>query len=601
MNYGRFFDFDFESSYLQKGVTVFNYKWLQQKPQGKRKSPRYPIYLVFTPEALLFNLHYYDFELQDENWKSASHYHNTIIELRLSPNTDMADGLSESLNNAFNAQFPMKANKPLRDMIRDSFASHDYEMSGFAQMQPFKTEYIEVFAGVGETHFLRKIILDFLYDFEFTDVFKNVAFYDAISVKLRENFLFTALLNKLRYYYYRTVICADELANCGIEDAGDWDKNFKFFFEQYANAEHAWVTTIMDEKAMKVFHESPWFEDTCQELDQVYATSRSKSWKNDRDNVAVVPTIPSVSPVPSSLPGDLKSKKNYLKRIGVTESDSFVLTVSNLLNLIRVNPVHHTSPKSKETSPFEKAIAKHCETAKVTAWWEVSHYHFTGLAKLWFGDTKTMLWSTLLVGIVVVPMFILFIWLYGKTDDGTKAWLFLIIPVLTGAVLLAMSDVMRRHFRSLWGMGGTALLMPRLLAAIVTAWFTMTMSEDLFKYFALTPSEKFNYQWPAIVIMALITMLFIAFEAKSLNPYDKKYHYLVSAVIVFGIAYVYSLIVGLMVFDFFGDTMLTELENEAKTPHKHKTEFIIQFSFFASFIGIFLQLMFQGKSVTETK
>ena len=57
MNYGRFFEFDFESSYLQKGIAVFNYRWLKRKDSGVKKSPRYPIYLTFTPESFSFNLH----------------------------------------------------------------------------------------------------------------------------------------------------------------------------------------------------------------------------------------------------------------------------------------------------------------------------------------------------------------------------------------------------------------------------------------------------------------------------------------------------------------------------------------------------------------
>jgi hypothetical protein len=50
--------------------------------------------------------------------------------------------------------------------------------------------------------------------------------------------------------------------------------------------------------------------------------------------------------------------------------------------------------------------------------------------------------------------------------------------------------------------------------------------------------------------------------------------------------------------------MAHKLIEEAKNPtglEQYKHPFVIQFSFFASFIGIFLQLMFQGKTVTESK
>lgn len=628
MNYGRFFEFDFESSYLQKGITVFNYRWLQRKTDGKRKSPRYPVYLVFTPEVILFKLHYYEDKLKendkddkDGEKNKRSHYHNTIIELRLSPNFEVVDGLAESLNNTFEAKFPMKANAYLRGIIRESFDNHDCSMPGFSQLETFKPEAKDRYESEEETHFLRKLILDFMYDLEFTDVFKNVAFYDTISTKLKENFLFCALANKLRYYYYRTVICADEVAGCKIEDMTAWNKNIKYFFEQYAKAEHEWVSSILDDRSMKAFHESPWFGESYQELDQVYSTSRSESWQkhdsnvSDIPNVPDIPDIPDIPNIPSPIPiEDLKTKQAYLKRIGVTKTDSFGLTVSNLLNLIRKKSIDKDEKDGQDS--YEKSVCIHCETAKAAAKWDVSHYHFIGLWKLWFGDKKTLLWSLLLVLPIVGLAGLLFYKMY-TVGDGTnellRRWSFVITIVPLILLMVALGRIARRRFRSTWGMGGVAMMMPRLIAAIVTAWFTMSMSEDLFHYFAIVnvKDEPFNH-WPAMVILTLITGIFIGYESRSINPYNKWYHYLFSSVLVFAIAYTYSLVVGYLVYDFFGNAMAQNLIIEAqeklikegKDPtilKLNKHPFVIQFSFFASFIGIFLQLMFQGKTVTESK
>ena len=112
MNYGRYFEFDFESSYLQKGIAVFNYRWLKRQDGTDKNTPRYPVYLTFTPESFSFNLHYLkekkDKEVEKTQGMELSHYHNTIIEVRLAPNVDEAKGLTESLNNAYDAQFPLK-------------------------------------------------------------------------------------------------------------------------------------------------------------------------------------------------------------------------------------------------------------------------------------------------------------------------------------------------------------------------------------------------------------------------------------------------------------------------------------------------------------
>lgn len=122
-----------------------------------------------------------------------------------------------------------------------------------------------------------------------------------------------------------------------------------------------------------------------------------------------------------------------------------------------------------------------------------------------------------------------------------------------------------------------------------------------------------------------MTYLFVIYEARQKNPYDGWKDYLLSSFIVMGIAFAYSLIIGYMAYDFFGEATITNmLNNETNLGNEiffipicdccggdaiienadkliNKNTFVIQFSCFATFIGIFLQLMFQGKSVTETK
>lgn len=150
--------------------------------------------------------------------------------------------------------------------------------------------------------------------------------------------------------------------------------------------------------------------------------------------------------------------------------------------------------------------------------------------------------------------------------------------------------------------------MPHLFAAVVAAWFTMSMSADLFNHFALK-SNPFSFSTAAILFM--ITFLFIVYESRQLNPYDKSVYNIFSALFVIGIAYFYSIVVGLMVFDYFGEPMINHIKISEISLRKlstdtlnksiaFKKEFIIQFSFFATFIGIFLQLMFKGKPVTDS-
>ena len=649
MNYGRFFEFDFESSYLQKGIAVFNYRWMKRNDDGEKKTPRYPVYLTFTPESFSFNLHHLQ-EVKDEDGIiiGYNHYHNTIIEIRLSPNVDVAKGLSESINNAYGAQFPLKAKNTtegdiktiddeLLKIIRESFKKQDCTIDGYSQLACFEPETEEDYVETTKNlipHLLRKIILDFLYDLEFTNVFKNIVFYDELASKLKENFLLSALMNKTRYYYYRTELNAKEVVDCLLRmgpnsDIERCDRELIFHFEQYCKSETEWVNSILDLRAMSVFHESPWFDEAYEELEQVYFAQPSGKWKRDDAHSRwTIPPVPQVGKVKPVGVGSNKTdtRVRYLKRIS-GDKDPFKLSVSNLLNLVRKR-----SPqlwKVDDKTSFGRAVNMHSETAKKAAAWEVGHFHFVGLWKLWFGDVSTFVWSALCILPILIPAIVVGILSFANkqycyycgvsrnefgynciASNIPQDWNFVVILSVLFVLFLMMSWVMRLHFRSTWGEGGMALLMPRLLAAVTTAWFTITMSVDAIQVF--TPRLD-HYRWPAIVILALITLVFEMYEARLKNPYDKWHVCLTSSIVVYAIAFAYSILVGCLSFEFFGPSTIDEtiirplLEKPERSDvdllkmNLYPVKFIVQFSFFATFIGIFLQLMLQGKSVTDSE
>lgn len=654
MNYGRFFEFDFESSYLQKGIAVFNYRWLKITDGTDKKTPRYPVYLTFTPESFSFNLHYLKEKEDHVQGMDLSHYHNTIIEVRLAPNVDEAKGLAESLNNAYVAQFPLKkknsnevtttVDDDLLKVVEQSFDAQDCLVEGYSLLDCFEPETKDGYKLENHDvtpHLLRKIILDFLFDLEFTNVFKNVAFYDELAAKLKDDFFFSALMNKTRYYYYRTELNAKEAVERCLQPGDDVDKSdlglkkfdqgLKFFFEQYAKAERAWVNSILDKRAMKVFHESPWFDEAYQELEQVYFASRSDSWKKKAKGESQEGSIPIPKIEPVVPAGNAKRKvlarRRYLNRIGAIK-DPFKLTVSNVLNLTRKrSPELRTVQEEKNSKgeestkgkdPFKSAVRMHCDTAKKAAAWEVGHYHFVGLWKLWFGDVPTLVGTMLLLIPVLGLTLLLFVGFYYyqepmiqfhdhslwplhvevKFHTIYRPWSFILTMVPLALFMVAFGKMIRRHFRSTWGEGSMALMMPRLLAAVVTAWFTMTMSVDIVQLFAANLTVIHG---PASIILATITLLFVVYEARLKNPFDEWPMHLLSASIVFVIAFIYSLIVGLMTYDFFAIPTIADLKLNIGEAEKCKWNFVIQFSFFATFIGIFLQLMFQGKSVADTE
>ena len=75
------------------------------------------------------------------------------------------------------------------------------------KQQKEKVDYNADFEENGRIRkFLRKLLLDFMFDLEHTDVFKNAANYEEFAIKLRGNFFFVALMSKANFYYYRAVL-----------------------------------------------------------------------------------------------------------------------------------------------------------------------------------------------------------------------------------------------------------------------------------------------------------------------------------------------------------------------------------------------------------
>lgn len=622
MNYGRFFEFDFEASRLDKGIAIFNYRWLQDhENMVTKKSPRYPIYLTFTSEAIVFSLHYVEVT-------NNIHYHNSIIELFFSPNLEISDGLSEVLNDIYFSEFPVKGNKHLRTLIHKSFKferrkENFLSNDNYSSLEIFDVEDMDNYSQEKcTTYFLRKLLMDFLFDFEITGVFKNLSFYSAISIKLRENFLFNALINKMRYYYFRTRLIGKELFDIldhtevvqvdGEEkdDGEKMDQNLQFLFQRYEAAEREWVSSIFHTKAMKAFHESPWFNECHEELEQVYTVQKLTNLekrrrnkrryrrKNSKPAPHEIPPVTLIDTVNTCKP--LIARKKFLRRAGITTDNTFALTVSNLLSLIHKKQSNNS--REDENTPgcsFKKSVDYHNDTAKLAAKWEIDHYQFPSLFRIWCGDRKTFYISlSLLIGLfTALTGFSLYLEKANFFDNdefhNETGWLFVIVfPILIISLWL-IGFLMRKFRRSTWGKGFMLLTMPRMLAAIVTAWFSMGMSNDIYEAFN---SENKEVIFLSGIILVLITCFFIAYESFTINPYDDKHHYFISAIFVFTLAYIYAFMVGLLVFDFFGKQFISQ--------EKHIHErllFIVQYSFFASFIGIFLQLMFQGKPVTKSE
>ncbi|MCR4717426.1 MAG: hypothetical protein K5656_09610 [Lachnospiraceae bacterium] len=107
--------------------------------------------------------------------------------------------------------------------------------------------------------FLRKLLLDFMFDLKHSDVFQNSIFYQAMYSGLMSDFYFSALMHKCEYYYYRELI-TDEISQIGKEEKteecdnketkrknhGDRLNRLRFLYAQELfKAEDLWIKDIM--------------------------------------------------------------------------------------------------------------------------------------------------------------------------------------------------------------------------------------------------------------------------------------------------------------------------------------------------------------------
>lgn len=104
--------------------------------------------------------------------------------------------------------------------------------------------------------FLRKLLLDFMFDLKHSDVFQNSACYHTMYSGLMSDFYFSALMHKCEYYYYRELI-TDEISKIEKEEKQGNKKtkkkkhedNLKRLRDLYAQelfkAEELWINDIM--------------------------------------------------------------------------------------------------------------------------------------------------------------------------------------------------------------------------------------------------------------------------------------------------------------------------------------------------------------------
>lgn len=103
--------------------------------------------------------------------------------------------------------------------------------------------------------FLRKLLLDFMFDLKHSDVFQNSANYQKMYSGLMSDFYFSALMHKCEYYYYRDLVTKEMAKEDGMT-VDDKKRILTLYGDNLRKTEESWTQDIMNPVSEKYFEYS---------------------------------------------------------------------------------------------------------------------------------------------------------------------------------------------------------------------------------------------------------------------------------------------------------------------------------------------------------
>lgn len=513
MNYGRFFSLDVNASQLTDEVTVFNYRVLKNSKASAQDGLRekYPIYVTLSEEGVSFHMHY----INEQNETTVYHTNSLILSLPVSANLNIKDNLTRNIIEVFWNKFPSNAEENIiYDYAAASIENTEQRCKGitYSSLEVFGINYTKPILVdrppiVG---FLRKLFLDFLYDMEHTDVFRNASAFEKLYIALNENFLYRAICNKAEYYYQRKL--AAQLRR-EYADEGRYEKDL-FVTDYYVEAERRWVETIADARSDIYFHNAKgWFADTETEMDTVYQSGYIRFQ-------------------------DGKSRARVESYIKTERCADFVNSIEHpfLIERSERNRIKENIQKYKEVI---------VDTARTASNWYIHKYSFSGTLNIWYGKAFKAR------AVLIAALFLLLLCSILFPRLGTEFIFDDSVIISFSIVGVLLSGWIINSFSAFCRIGSINIVMPRLFAAIVTAWFTLAIGEDVFKGFF----DNIHNWWTSGMLV-LITFVFVFYEIGKLNPFITLRKKIIRSVALISMAFAYSFLAGLLVVHFFGGKYL---------------------------------------------
>lgn len=742
MNYGKFFKINLTESV--DGVTIYDYVDLPAYfGEPKKISPKYPVSAVITNTAVRFRLHYcaykygdgqYAYDIVDNAHVTSAktvHLDEVILELPFADNTEPA---SSVLTHIYSTRFPLLASgeskedeenvylaqllnkrygqrpaednlsdadrrmyQDLRDCIDGDRSFSSIWLMGLRETGADKTFWINLKDAGGKYYigFLRKLVLDFMFDLKHTDVFQNSADYERMYSGLMSDFMFSSLMHKCEYYYNRGLIvdAIDKAARHGnpLEEKNNIRQ---LYAPRLFESERIWIDDIMNPQAEKVF------------CDTSAVQQQGKDrWAHYKRALATV-----FSPIRLKCDANdswFNNPEEELRRVCFTmRGKNEEMHLCNTETVAEYITIHDKTPVHVQRSRVSRWFLKR------NAFVDAFHVHFprlidyllpvlivalAGIAvfcgevwtkEFWHGH-YFLVFNSVVATTCIMSLISLILMTYrnrrGKTLPVAKVniigkrllWWTLWLGTAASAILcLYKPDYSGRPFQilalvsaviflsgSLWAnvkiIPNIHLTYPRLIASIAAAWFTLAIGNELFiSFFDVIPSAL------ACALLSLIVFIFVLYNMNKDLPNAPSIVKFARGIGVLAVSLCLSIVIGIFVINFVGERFLerngnlgsinnsfvaenrndyesaygqtisvsdgmgpasSELQQlsrlESSTVAKAGSAkeypvatvwtfangyrlfilngFLIQFAFLAMFIGVFIQMIFEEKSLNE--
>lgn len=438
--------------------------------------------------------------------------------------------------------------------------------------------------------FLRKLLLDFMFDLKHSDIFQNSANYHQMYSGLMSDFFFSALMHKCEYYYYRKL--TRQAVDAIEKEEVDKEKRKKaittLYASEFVKAEDLWIKDIMNPLAEKEFeHRYPGSHTILYDLFEYYNFKQWPSWFADPEEEMrrICFSMDDSSGERHICNSDtlveflgLEKQNDFISRKMVSSRDNNREVISRWflkrydfndvvhlhffkhLNLIllfsciiflsclfRINIIVHALYKIEQNiipcllclsyflSPFLGGLfLKYASEKK-----------WTNLAKrrliLTIKRTATLF---LFFGGPVIAYL-------GVVNDKDDIFTYIIVCALVVIVAYLLLIKYLKLFPNFRPISRLHLILPRLVAAISFAWITLSMGFDLYvSFFDSYPN------WYTISLITVIVFVFIMYEVNRITPKCTPLRKMFRSFELLVISYMISLAVGLVVVNFVGEKFM---------------------------------------------